>query len=148
MPHRILVVCLGNICRSPLAHGIFESLLDDNFFIDSAGTGAYHIGNPPDPRSMAVAKKNGIDIGQQRARQFGASDFDDFDTIYVMDRQNYTDVCGLARNENDLQKVQLLCKAAGLDSTDVPDPYYGGAKGFDTVFELIQTACKNLKESY
>ena len=148
MPHRILVVCLGNICRSPLAHGIFESLLDNNFFIDSAGTGAYHIGNPPDPRSITVAKKNGIDISHQQARQFNVNDFDNFDNIYVMDRQNYTDVCSLARDENDLQKVHLLCKAAGLNTSDVPDPYYGGAKGFDDVFTLIYSACTNIKDSY
>lgn len=148
MPHRILVVCLGNICRSPLAHGIFESLLDESFFVDSAGTGSYHVGNPPDPRSVSVAKKNNIDISQQKARQFTISDFDLFDSIYVMDRQNYADVCSLSRDEKDLQKVQLLCKAAGLNTVDVPDPYYGGPEGFENVFALIHRACKNIEENF
>ena len=147
MPHRILVVCLGNICRSPLAHGIFESILDKNYVVDSAGTAAYHIGNPPDPRSVRVAQKNNIDISQQKARQFTVTDFDDFDRIFVMDRQNYIDVCGLARGENDRQKVQLLCVAAGLNVENVPDPYYGGQEGFENVFSLIFSACEKLKNT-
>lgn len=145
MPHRILVVCLGNICRSPLAHGIFESILDQAHVIDSAGTAAYHIGNPPDPRSVSVAKKNNIDISQQKARQFTVADFDDFDQIFVMDRQNYLDVCNLARGENDRRKVQLLCEAAGLNIESVPDPYYGGQEGFENVFSLIFSACEKIK---
>jgi len=148
MAHRILVVCLGNICRSPLAHGIFESLLNDDFFVDSAGTGAYHIGNPPDSRSIAVAKKNGIDISHQKARQFKPSDFDDFDFIYVMDQQNLTDVTSLARNNNDLKKVRLLCDIEELEGIDVPDPYYGGKQGFEDVFRLIHTACEALKKTF
>jgi protein-tyrosine phosphatase len=148
MAHRILVVCLGNICRSPLAHGIFETLLNNDFFVDSAGTGAYHIGNPPDSRSIAVAKKNGIDISHQKARQFKPSDFDDFDFIYVMDQQNLTDVSSLARNKNDQQKIQLLCDVEGLGGVDVPDPYYGGEQGFEAVFRLIHTACEAIKKTF
>lgn len=147
MPHRILVVCLGNICRSPLAHGIFESILDQAHVIDSAGTAAYHIGNPPDPRSVSVAKKNNIDISQQKARQFTIADFDDFDQIFVMDRQNYLDVCNLARGENDRRKVQLICEAAGLNIESVPDPYYGGQEGFENVFSLIFSACEKIKNT-
>lgn len=147
MPHRILVVCLGNICRSPLAHGIFESILDQAHVIDSAGTAAYHIGNPPNPRSVGVAKKNNIDISQQKARQFTVADFDDFDQIFVMDRQNYLDVCNLARGENDRRKVQLLCEAAGLNIESVPDPYYGEQEGFENVFSLIFSACEKIKNT-
>jgi len=148
MAHRILVVCLGNICRSPLAHGIFESILGDDFYVDSAGTGAYHIGNPPDSRSIAIAKKNGIDISHQKARQFKPSDFDQFDSIYVMDRQNLKDVNSLAQNNHDYQKVQLLCDVEGLDGVDVPDPYYGGEQGFEDVFRLIHKACEALKKTF
>ena len=109
---RILMVCLGNICRSPLAHGIMQSKLPENhFYVDSAGTAAYHIGNAPDKRSIAVAKKHGLDISSQSARQFKVSDFDTFDFIYAMDQSNYNNIISLARNPNDIEKVRLFLEA-------------------------------------
>src|SRR6476660_5401087 len=119
---KILMVCLGNICRSPLAHGVFEHLVKKqnlDWQIDSAGTGSWHIGNPPDRRSIAVAKSNGIDISDQRARQFKSSDFDNFDVILVMDRQNYKDVTSMAKTQEQKNKVKLF-----ITDDIVPDPYF------------------------
>ncbi|HLV69498.1 MAG TPA: low molecular weight protein-tyrosine-phosphatase, partial [Xanthomarina sp.] len=105
---KILMVCLGNICRSPLAEGILKSKLpQESFFVDSAGTGDYHVGELPDKRSINVAKKYGLDITNQRGRQFTVADFDMFDFIYVMDESNFESVTKLARNEKDLKKVKL-----------------------------------------
>lgn len=130
------MVCLGNICRSPLAEGILSNKLPTaSYFIDSAGTAAYHVGNPPDPRSIAIAKKRGIDIRKQRARAFELIDFKRFDRIYVMDRSNYQNLQALHPSDKDWEKVALL-----LDTEEVPDPYYGGDDGFETVFDLIDTA--------
>ncbi len=138
----ILMVCLGNICRSPLAEGILKSKLPkDLFTIDSAGTGNYHIGRHPDKRSIDVAKKYGIDITNQRARQFSVSDFGDFDYIYVMDSSNYQNVIHLARNNEDISKVKLILNELDEnDNSDVPDPYYGGDLGFENVFQLLNRA--------
>jgi protein-tyrosine phosphatase len=147
MSKRILLVCLGNICRSPLAHGILAETLP-NSFVDSAGTGSYHIGSPPDPRSIQVAQDNGIDISNQSARQFQSSDFTKFDHIFVMDRQNYRDVIAKAKHQDDIDKVELLCVAAGLGMRPVPDPYYGGNEGFQNVFDLVKTACHRIAEQW
>ena len=118
---KILMVCLGNICRSPLAHGLLESKLPkDNFYIDSAGTANYHVGDSPDKRSIDIASKHQLDIHSQRGRQFKVDDFDTFDFIYVMDKSNYQNVIKLARDEADKQKVKLIllrslkCKLAFL----------------------------------
>ncbi|SDI20285.1 low molecular weight protein-tyrosine-phosphatase [Winogradskyella thalassocola] len=140
---RILMVCLGNICRSPLAHGIMQSKLpEDLFYIDSAGTAAYHIGNAPDKRSISVAKQNGLDISAQNARQFKVSDFDTFDFIYVMDQSNYNDIIHLARNAEDINKVELFLEGNTLiENKNMPDPYYGGQDGFEYVFNLINETC-------
>jgi protein-tyrosine phosphatase len=141
MKTRVLVVCLGNICRSPLAHGIIENLLPSNdFTVDSAGTGGYHIGSAPDPRSIAVAKKYGLDISQQKARKFHSEDFDLFDHIFVMDPSNYQNVVKLCQNKENLSKVQLLTQAAGLDVDEVPDPYYDD-DGFELVYQLVYQSC-------
>lgn len=129
---KILMVCLGNICRSPLAEGILRSKLGDNFFIDSAGTGSWHVGQCPDKRSVSVAKKYGIDISTQRARQFKVEDFDEFDLIYVMDQSNFEDVITLAKNEKQRSKVKLI-----LGDKNVPDPYYGGDDGFENVYRML-----------
>ena len=130
------MVCLGNICRSPLAEGILSNKLPTaSYFIDSAGTAAYHVGNPPDPRSIVIAKKRGIDIRKQRARAFELVDFKRFDRIYVMDRSNYQNLQALQPSDKDWKKVALL-----LDTEEVPDPYYAGDEGFETVFDLIDTA--------
>ena len=139
------MVCLGNICRSPIAHGIMAELLP-NSFVDSAGTSSYNIGSPPDPRSVQVAQKNGIDINHQSARQFKSSDFTKFDHILVMDRQNYRDVISKANHQDDIDKVKLLCEAAGLGMRPVPDPYYGGNEVFQNVFDLVKTACHRIVE--
>lgn len=130
------MVCLGNICRSPLAEGILSSKLPaSSYSIDSAGTAAFHVGNPPDPRSIAIAKAKGIDIKNQRARAFSLDDFTRFDRIYVMDKSNYRNLQALQPSEKEWEKVALL-----LDTEEVPDPYYGGAEGFEKVYDLIDAA--------
>jgi protein-tyrosine phosphatase len=143
MPVKILMVCLGNICRSPLAEGLLSSKLPkDKFIVDSAGTGNYHIGKQPDKRSVLTAQKNGLDITYQKARQFTPIDFEEFDYIYVMDNSNYNDVIQLAKKEEHKKKVQLI-----LDdlfpgaNVDVPDPYYGLQNGFDMVYEMLDETC-------
>ena len=137
------MVCLGNICRSPLAEGILKSKVSSSeFYIDSAGTGAYHVGEKPDPRSIAVARKNNIDITYQRARQFVAEDFEQFDHILVMDESNYDNVIRLASSEQHRSKVSRILEWSDNSSVlNVPDPYYGGNQGFDYVFELLDNAC-------
>lgn len=143
---KILMVCLGNICRSPLAEGILKSKVSENIFVDSAGTAAWHSGNLPDNRSIAIAKKNGIDLTNQKARQFLIEDFDQFDQIYVMDRSNYVTVCRLAPNEEALNKVELILNESKPGKNlEVPDPYYGGENGFEDVFNLLNEACNNIK---
>ncbi len=137
------MVCLGNICRSPLAEGILRSKIPDGtIVVDSAGTAGYHIGESPDPRSVDIARKNNIDISHQKCRKFLVSDFDDFDRIYVMDNSNYQHVVNLARNLQDKKKVDLILNLIypGEDM-DVPDPYYGGAQGFRDVFNMLDRAC-------
>src|SRR6476659_577484 len=117
---KILMVCLGNICRSPIAHGVMQKLVNDhglNWKVESAGTASYHIGSQPDRRSIAVAKQHGIDISQQKARAFEKLDLETFDHIYVMDRQNYDDVISLAGNADQMNKVELL-----IPERIVPDP--------------------------
>lgn len=138
---RILMVCLGNICRSPLAHGILVSKLNpSDFYIDSAGTAAFHVGHQPDHRSIKVAKQNGIDISHQRARQFKTVDFDTFDYIYAMDSSNFDNIISLARNQNDIEKVKLFLEEnPKVSSKDVPDPYYGDMGDFEYIFDLINT---------
>ncbi|MEO8534572.1 MAG: low molecular weight protein-tyrosine-phosphatase [Flavobacterium sp.] len=139
MPVKILMVCLGNICRSPLAEGILASKLPrDIFAVDSAGTGSWHVGHSPDKRSIAVAKKNGLCIDNQKGRQFKTSDFDEFDYIYVMDNSNYNDVIHLAKTPEHKKKVQLILNELFPDeNVDVPDPYFGVANGFDNVYQML-----------
>lgn len=143
---KILMVCLGNICRSPLAEGILKSkLTEDRFFVDSAGTSNYHIGALPDRRSIEVAKHHDIDITAQRGRQFKISDFDTFDYIYVMDSSNYHDIIGLSRNAKDEAKVKrILQEVPDNIMFDVPDPYYGGDQGFENVFQMLDIACSEI----
>ena len=140
---KILMVCLGNICRSPLAEGILKSKLpSDSFFVDSAGTGDYHIGKNPDSRSIAIAKKHGLDISNLRGRQFNVLDFDKFDIIYVMDESNYRNVLLLARNEQDKAKVEfILNEVHPKQNYNIPDPYYGGNDGFENVYHMLDEAC-------
>ncbi len=149
--NNILMVCLGNICRSPVAEGIMQSKLDAynlNVNVDSAGTSNYHIGENPDHRSTKNALKNGIDISKLISRQFKADDFARFDIIYVMDEQNKIDVLSLARNENDKSKVKLMLSELSDSSyKSVPDPYFGGEAGFQLVFDLLSEACENVAQS-
>ncbi|MGB5236104.1 MAG: low molecular weight protein-tyrosine-phosphatase [Flavobacteriaceae bacterium] len=143
MQTRVLMVCLGNICRSPLAEGLLKSKVDPELvLVDSAGTGGYHIGNSPDPRSIAVAMKNNIDITSQRCRLFSKSDFARFDLIYAMDQSNYSDIVSLADDIQQIQKVRLLLEEIDIGTREVPDPYYGGARGFENVFDMIEEACE------
>jgi len=138
-PTKILMVCLGNICRSPLAQGILESKASKNIAVDSAGTAAYHIGNAPDSRSIAVAKENNIDISNLKARKFTAVDFENFDRIYVMDWSNYKNVKALASSAEHENKVQLI-----LGDSEVPDPYYGETEDFKHCFTLLEEACNRI----
>jgi len=142
------MVCLGNICRSPLAEGILKSKVNsETIFIDSAGTGNYHIGGLPDKRSIAVANNYHIDITDQRCRQFRISDFDEFDLIYVMDNSNRKDVLALARDKNDEAKVKMILNEIfPNENVDVPDPYYGGEFGFENVYKLLDKACSVIAE--
>jgi len=140
------MVCLGNICRSPLAQGILESKLPSSaFYVDSAGTANYHIGDPPDQRSVAVAKTHGIDISHQRGQQFKATFFDEFDIIYVMDEYNYEDVVRLARNSDEIAKVKLILEEdETIGLRRVPDPYYGDNSGFEYVFDILDRVCDRI----
>ena len=148
MMSKILMVCLGNICRSPLAEGILKSKTNHlDVVVDSAGTAAYHIGEQPDIRSIAIAKKYGIDLIDQRARQFCINDFDDFDKIYAMDTSNYTSIISLVRNESDKDKVDLILNEINPKSfQSVPDPYYGGDNGFQDVYDMLDEACDRIVE--
>ncbi|OKS89072.1 Putative low molecular weight protein-tyrosine-phosphatase [Mucilaginibacter polytrichastri] len=133
------MVCLGNICRSPLAEGIMQHLADEQHLdwqIDSAGTGNWHVGQGPDRRSTRVARERGVDISKQVCRQFNVSDFDEFDHILVMDKNNLADVLALAPNVQAKQKVKLL-----LGDKEVPDPYFDD-KLFEPVFDLVENGCK------
>lgn len=139
------MVCLGNICRSPLAHGILEHLAREkglDWEIDSAGTGNWHVGQQPDKRSIAVAKKYGVDISGQSCRQFDISDFKKYDQILVMDYSNLNDVKALAPGEADHQKVALFLKD-GI----VPDPYYDDNE-FDPVYRMVEKRCREILEEF
>lgn len=150
MKTRILMVCLGNICRSPLAEGILKSKVDTSkVFVDSAGTSNYHIDDSPDSRSIAIAKQYDLDITGQRGRQFSAKDFDSFDKIYVMDMANYRDVISMARNEEDKKKVSLILNEIFPgENVEVPDPYHGGNDGFKKVYEMLEAACEVIAEKH
>lgn len=141
---KILMVCLGNICRSPLAHGILQHIADANnldWEIDSAGTGDWHVGQSPDRRSIAVAKKYGVDISGQKAQHFTEKLFDKYDQIFVMDRQNYKDVIRLAQTDAHKAKVSLF-----LDDEIVPDPYYDDAM-FEPVYAMVEERCHTILEN-
>jgi len=143
---KILFVCLGNICRSPLAEGIMLHLKQKNNLpieIDSAGTANYHVNEAPDRRTIANAKKNGVDLSALRARQFHINDFDTFDKIYVMDQSNLKNVLSLAKDQKHKEKVSLFLNSVypGKDM-EVPDPYYGTEQTFEDVFQLVYKACE------
>ena len=139
------MVCLGNICRSPLAEGIMQHLADKaglNWQVDSAGTGDWHVGQGPDRRSVRAAHDQGIDISKQVCRLFRVSDFDEFDLILVMDKSNLSNILAMARNEDDRRKVKML-----LGDKIVPDPYLDDTQ-FAPVFKLIEAGCKEIIKQY
>jgi len=142
------MVCLGNICRSPMAEGILRNRIEQmglKLIVDSAGTADYHVGEAPDFRAIQTLKKNGIDISGLAARQFSQNDFDEFDWIYVMDRSNLGNVLAMTRNEGDRKKVQLIMDSVtpGMGRS-VPDPYYGDLHGFDQVFTMLDQAAVSI----
>jgi protein-tyrosine phosphatase len=143
---KILMVCLGNICRSPLAEGILQSKVNKELvFVDSAGTAAYHLGNLPDERSIAVAKQYGIDISNQQARKFTEKDFLNFDVIYAMDKSNYQNIISLATSDEDVEKVKMILNESQPNKNySVPDPYYGGEIGFEEVYKMLNKACDSI----
>lgn len=149
---RVLMVCMGNICRSPTAHGVFEEMVkrtgvSDQVSVDSAGTHAYHVGEPPDPRAQEIALKRGLDLSSQRARRALSEDFARFDFILAMDKDNYanlTAICPAGMRE----KLHLFMDfASDYKTNEVPDPYYGGAGGFDRVFDMVESASRGLLEN-
>lgn len=140
------MVCLGNICRSPLAEGILKSKVNSKqIFVDSAGTQGWHAGEQPDIRSIDVARKHGIDISMQKSRKFRVQDFEDFDCIYAMDTSNYADLLSMAPNETAKAKVRLILNEIyPNENKSVPDPYYGGADGFQKVYDMLDKACDEI----
>ncbi|TPV93102.1 MAG: low molecular weight phosphotyrosine protein phosphatase [Myxococcales bacterium FL481] len=150
---RVCFVCLGNICRSPTAEGVFlklvrEAGLESSFVVDSAGTGSWHVGAPADARARATAKRRGIEL-VSRARQFKPDDFDRFDVVVAMDHTNAADLRAMARAPSEAAKVRLLRDfgAPGDHGQAVPDPYYGGDDGFEVVFDLCEVACSGLLDA-
>lgn len=146
----ILFVCLGNICRSPLAEGVFGAVaaergLAHRFRIDSAGTGGWHAGSAPDPRSVAIAARHGLDIAAQRARKVAPDDFERFDLLLGMDRSNVEELRRMAPS-SARRRVHLFLDYAGTGSRDVPDPYFGGPDGFADVYRMIRDASEALLE--
>lgn len=148
---KILMVCLGNICRSPLAEGIMKEkvrALSLDWHVDSAGTGFWHTGEGPDPRSVRVARKYGIDISDQRARQIRPRDLDEFDLICAMDAQNYQDILRLASHPSHREKVHLIMNFAHPgENRSVPDPYYDD-EGFEEVYGMLERACRIIVDKF
>lgn len=145
---KFLMVCLGNICRSPIAEGIMKAKLaaaNIQGKVDSAGVLSYHSGEAPDKRAISVAGKYQVDISGQVARQFRKSDFVDFDVILVMDRSVYAEIAALAQTEDERNKVRLFLEFAGINEiTEVPDPYYGGQEGFEMVYNMLDEGCNRI----
>ncbi|MEW5757122.1 MAG: low molecular weight protein-tyrosine-phosphatase [Pseudomonadota bacterium] len=148
---KVLFVCMGNICRSPMAEGVFKALvaahgLSEHVEIDSAGTHAYHVGENPDPRAQQIAGRRGVDLSTIRARRVAAKDIELFDYVMAMDRDNFSNLIAIAP-EGHANKVRLFLEyAQGLSEREVPDPYYGGLAGFDRVLDLIEAASAGLLE--
>ena len=152
---RILFVCMGNICRSPTAEGVMRHLvreagLEDEIVIDSAGTGGWHAGDPPDRRATAAARARGVTL-EGGARQLTVDDFEDFDLLLAMDRDNLAGIRAIAPDEAAAAKAWLLREydpaSAGAPDLDVPDPYYGGPQGFETVLDQVEAACRGLLDA-
>ena len=146
---RILMVCLGNICRSPLAEGILADKTKHlNLEVESAGISAYHVGQSPDIRSIEIAIKYNIDLSKQKARQFNKLDFDRHDIIYAMDTDNYAHLINLTSNDYERNKIKLILNEInpGLNKS-VPDPYYGGENGFQDVYNMLNQACNKIVQN-
>ena len=145
----ILMVCLGNICRSPLAEGIMKTKVPADFLIDSAGTISLHEGKHPDKRAVETAAQHGIDISKQRSRPITAADFEKFDKIYCMDIDMMADVVSKARTEKQRQKVSLFLEVLGdHENAEVPDPYWGGTDEFEHVFQLLEAGCSKIAAQF
>lgn len=143
---KILMVCLGNICRSPLAEGIMKTKLPEDYMVDSAGTISLHEGEHPDRRAVKTAANHDIDISQQRSRPITRKDFEVFDKIYCMDIDVLDDVVSKTKNEEERQKVSLFLEVMGdRKNTEVPDPYWGDMKDFEAVFQLLDKGCEAIK---
>lgn len=142
------MVCLGNICRSPMAEGILRSKLDtDKFEVDSAGTANYHVGDSPDPRAIKIAFEYDIDISSLRGRQLTTADFERFDHIFTMDLSNLQNALRLAKNQAHRSKIKLILNELfPNENTEVPDPYYGSDRDFRQVFEMLDEACNKIAE--
>lgn len=150
-PFRVLFVCMGNICRSPAGEGVLKNLvteggLQDRVFVDSAGTIGYHVGEPADYRMSQSARKRGISL-TSLSRKFMRSDLDDFDLILAMDKDNYREIRRMVSNDRQLEKVKMFCHYCQIHPDDeVPDPYYGGARGFEHVLDLLEDGCIQILE--
>lgn len=149
---KILMVCLGNICRSPMAEGVLRHQLKERGFntvVDSAGTGGWHAGENPDPRAIKTMRSHGIDISKLVARQFIKNDFDQFDLILAMDESNYKDILSLSANPDHHHKVKLILKYTNrVSNCSVPDPWYGNQDGFETVYQMLDEACDNVIKTH
>lgn len=149
---KILMVCLGNICRSPLAEGILQNIINRRklpWKVDSAGTSGYHAGSPPDIRSIEIAQKYNISIDAQRSRKFHYTDFEQFDKILVMDSENYSNIVQMAESDEERAKVELIMNYAyPAKNMQVPDPYYDRIDGFDKVFNMLQLAAEKFVEKH
>lgn len=139
----ILMVCLGNICRSPLAEGLLQDKIEKHNLdvkVDSAGTSGHHSGEKPDARMISTAKNKGLDISYIKSRQFKISDFQNFDMIFVMDNSNYKNIISLTNDLEEQKKVQRILDLVNSPITEVPDPYFGGNAGFENVYNLLDEA--------
>ena len=148
---KILMVCLGNICRSPLAEGILRSKISKKHAVASAGTISFHEGSPPDKRSTKIAKEYGVDISHQRANYFTEKHLEDFDKIFCMDLKNLEDVLSKAKSEEQRNKVSLIMEEAGVlsdEKIEVPDPYYGDMSDFEKVYQMLDQACEAIVKKY
>ena len=146
---KILMVCLGNICRSPLAEGILRSKISNEHTVASAGTISLHEGEHPDKRSVKTAKEHGVDISHQKANYFTKKYFDEFDKIFCMDINNLQDVLSMAESEAQRQKVSLILEEAGNHvRAEVPDPYYGTMQDFESVYNMLNVVCDVIAEKY
>lgn len=144
---KILMVCLGNICRSPLAEGIMKTKVPESFVVDSAGTIAMHEGEHPDKRAIKTAANHGVDISRQRSRPITRADYETFDKIYCMDIDVFEDVVSKAKNEEERQKILLFLEVLGdRENAEVPDPYWGDMKDFENVFQLLEKGCDAIRK--